>query len=372
MSDSKIRICHVIGDLRPSGAARSVCEMSRRLNRDRFDVRVLALRGGSAAQWFQDAAIDVTDLEMTHPWRLLRLRGLSDQLRRLHPDIVHTHLYQADLAARPAARLAAVPHLIHTARTPAGRFRPWEFAFTRFLAGYCDRLVCVSESVRQFHQRRSGLPEEKYALIPDGIDIERFAPAPRLREAMRRQWGVDERQIVVGFVGRLNAQKGIDTLLSAISHLGARGNPVNVVIAGQGPRQAIVRNFIRYGEGGRSCRLLDFVDDVPALLNALDIMVLPSRWEAFGTAAAEAMAVGLPVIVSDTGHLRDLVAHRRTGILIDPGDSVALSETILELAADAPLRQTLGAAAREHVRATYPIEKTVAAHEALYEQVAGG
>ncbi|MCE5325064.1 MAG: glycosyltransferase [Planctomycetaceae bacterium] len=371
MSDSKIRICHLIGDLRPSGAARSVCEMSRRLSRERFDVQVLALRGGAASRWFQDAGVDVSVLGMTRAWHLLRLRGLAERLRRLRPDIVHTHLYQADLIGRPAARLAAVPHLIHTARTPAGRFRPWEFAFTRFLGGYCDRLVCVSESVRKFHQRRSGLPQEKYTLIPDGIDTVRFAPAPALRQAVRSEWGVDERQIVVGFVGRLNAQKGIDTLLSAISHLGARGNPVNVVIAGQGPRQPIVRNFIRYGEGGRSCRLLDFVDDVPALLNALDIMVLPSRWEAFGMAAAEAMAVGLPVIVSKSGHLSDLVSDRQTGIIVDSGDSVALSETILELAADTPLRQALGAAAREHVRATYPIEKTVAAHEALYEQVAG-
>ena len=115
--------------------------------------------------------------------------------------------------------------------------------------------------------------------------------------------------------------------------------------------------------------MLGYVADVPALLNAVDMVLVPSRWEGFGLAAAEAMAAGRPVVATRVAGLEDLIDHGQTGLLIERGSVVALAEAIVQLAGDAGLRERLGAAARRHVATHYPIGRNIAAYERLYEQV---
>jgi glycosyltransferase involved in cell wall biosynthesis len=290
-------------------------------------------------------------------------------LRQQRIDLLHTHLFHADLVGRPAAALAGVPHLVHTVHTAEGRFRPWQFAYARFLADSCDRVVSVSPSARDFHARRSGLPLRRYEVIPNGLDAQAFARDEASRRRLRCQWGLGEDQVLLAFLGRLDREKGLDVLLSAMSHLAARGRPVEAIIAGEGPARQMIENFIAHGEGGRCCRYLGFVPDVRAVLSAADIFVMPSRWEGFGLAAAEAMAASLPVIASDIPPLRGLLDGGTAGVLVEPEGSVALGEAILRLAEDAPLRAALGSAGRRRVVEAYPIEQNIAAHERLYSQV---
>jgi len=367
----RIRICEIITELAPAGAERCVYELATRLNKDRFDTEVIGLRGGQVAEWLAQAGVKVSVLGVRSRLEFWRILNLTEMLRRGQFDIVHTHLFHADLVGRAAARLAAVRHIVHTIHTAEGRFRPWQFAYTRFLSGYCDRLVCVSRSARDYHARCSGLPLERYTVIPNGVDTEAFRPDPACRQRFRQEWGLGDGEVLVCFVGRLDHEKGIDTLLAAMSHLGARGHATDIVIAGDGPRRAIVENFIRHGEGGRRCRLLGFVQDVRGALNAADIFVMPSRWEGFGLAAAEAMSMGLPVIATRVPGLSDLVIDGQTGLLIDRGDAVSLAEAITQLAGDAERRRRFGQAGRDSVTQRYPISANIAAHEQLYADVAG-
>jgi glycosyltransferase involved in cell wall biosynthesis len=366
----RIRICQLITELAPAGAERCVYELATRLDKGRFDVQVAALRGGLVAEWLARAGVTVTVLNVRYKLDLLRLPALTEVLRRGRFDIVHTHLFHADLAGRPAAHLAAVPHIVHTVHVAERRFRPWQYAYARFLSGYCDRMICVSRAVRDHHAKRSGLPLWRYAVIPNGIDAEAYRRDEDARRRLREEWGAGEEPLFA-FVGRLDHQKGIDILLSAMSHLGARGCPRRLIVAGDGPRRRLVENFIDRGEGGRSCRYLGFVDDVRALLSAVDVLVMPSRWEGFGLVAAEAMAAGLPVIGTRVAGLSEVVVDGQTGVLVDREDVVGLAETISRLAEDAELRGRLGDAGRERVAREYPISATIAAHEALYAEVAG-
>lgn len=367
----KLRICQLITELGPAGAERCVYELARRIDRQRFDVQVASLRGGVVADWLRDADVKVTSLGVRGRWDLPVLHRLAGLLRDERIDLLHTHLFHADLAGRPAARWAGVPRLIHTVHVIERRFRPWQFAYARLAAGWCDRIVCVSHSVRRFHARRSGLPHSHYAVIPNGIDADAYAPDPDLRSRFRKRYGIPPGDVLLAFVGRLDPQKGIDTLLAAISHLGARQSPVNVVIAGDGPKRSIVENFIAHGEGGRSTRWVGFVSDVRSVLAAADIFVMPSRWEGFGLAAAEAMAAGLPVIASDLAPLRELITDRGTGLLVEPGSAVALTDAIEELLHNAELRRRLGSAAEAQARRAFSIDANVDAHERLYARVAG-
>lgn len=375
----RLRVCHLITELGPAGAERCVYELARRLDRTRFDVQVAALRGGAVAEWLAAAGVPVTVLGVRGRWDVGKLARLVELLRG-RVDLLHTHLFHADLVGRVAGSLAAVAHLVHTVHTAEGRFRPWQFAMARLLAEQCDRIICVSPSVQRLHARQAGLPAWRYAVIPNGIDAEAFAPDAEARARLRQQWGLEasgepgradrDQHVLLAYVGRLDHEKGIDVLLSAVSHLAARGTGVDLVIAGDGPRRRLVENFVAHGEGGPRCRYLGHVDDVRAVLSAADLLVVPSRWEGFALAAAEGMACGLAVIGSDVPGLRDLVLDGRTGLLVERADAVALAEAIMRLSADAATRRAMGQAGRERIVREYPLSAMVAAHERLYLEVA--
>jgi glycosyltransferase involved in cell wall biosynthesis len=386
-----IRVCQLITDLRLSGAERVVYELSRRLDRSRFDVRVASLRGGEVEQMLLAAGIPVTVLGVRGKWDVGKFLPLYRLLRQERIDLLHTHLFHSDLAGRTAALLADVPHLVHTIHVAEQRYRPWQYAYARLMDFKCDRLICVSQSVRDHHAAHSHLPLSRYAVIPNGVDMEAFgakaAPyGPVARARTRQQWGLSPRQLAVLFVGRLNHQKGIDVLLAAMSQLADHGGlpkrgadkppELRFVLAGDGPERPMVERYMAQGAGpsgaGMNCRLLGFVSDIREALNAADIFVLPSRWEGWPLALAEAMAAGLPCVGTDVPGIRDIVAGGRTGLLVPSQDPAALAGAIGDLAADPAMRDTLAAAGQQEILTKYSIQKNIAAHEKLYLEVAGG
>ena len=367
----RLRICQLITTLGVGGAERGVYELAKRLDGERFDVRVIALQGGEVAEWLGEAGVPAGVLGVRGKWDVLKLRRLAGVLRRERPDVLHTHLFHADLAGRPAALAASVPHVVHTVWTAEGRFRPWQFAYARLLARACDRIVCVSPSVREHHARRSGLPARCYTVIPWGVDTEAFRRDRNTRRRLRGQWGLAAGDVLVAFVGRLEFYKGIDTLLGAMSHLGGRGRAVRLVIAGDGPMRGAVEGFLAHDEGGRGVRALGHVRDVPAVLSAADVYVMPSLWEGWPLALGEAMSAGLPAVGTDVPGIRDLIVAGKTGLLIPKGDAAALAEAIERLIADRPLRLSLGRAARRRIVEHFAIDAAVAAHERLYDEIAG-
>jgi len=365
----RLRICQLITELRPAGAERCVYELATRLDRSRFDVQVAALRGGEVADRLAAAGIRVTVLQMRGKWDLGKLTRLPRLLRRERIDLLHTHLFHADLPGRPAARLAGVPRLVHTVHVAEARWRPWQFAYARFAAPWCDRIVCVSHAVRRFHARRSGLPGWKYTVIPNGIDADAYARSEEVRARRRAEWGIPDDHVLLAFVGRLDRQKGVDVLLEAMDRLAERNCAVRLVLAGDGPQRAMVAERLSHSRAGRLTRMLGFVHDVAGVLSAADVLVAPSRWEGFGLAAAEAMAAGLPVIATRVAGLSEIVSDGQTGLLIPPDDPAALAERIEKLACDPGLRERLGRSGRQRVLREYTIDANVAAHERLYRWV---
>ncbi|MDY6913650.1 MAG: glycosyltransferase [Planctomycetota bacterium] len=366
----RLHVCQLITELAPAGAERCVYELARRLDGRRFDVQVVSLRGGAVADRLHACGVKVSVLGVRGRWDLLKLATLTSILRRERIDLLHTHLFHADLAGRPAAYLASVPHIVHTVHVAEGRFRPWQFAAARLLAGCCDRIICVSESVRSFHARRSGLPLRRYSVVPNGIDAAAFARDEAARSRLRAQWGVGPDEILLAAVGRLDRQKGTDVLLAAMEQLTARKWGGKLVLAGDGPERRIVENFIAHTDCGKKVRLLGFVDDVQGLLSAADIFVMPSRWEGWPLALAEAMAAQLPIVASDAPGICDVLVDGQTGLMVLPEDAAALAKAIERLAGDAELRTRLAQAARREVVQKHSIEKNIARHEEIYEEVA--
>ncbi len=363
----RIRICQLITELAPAGAERCVFELARRLDSDKFAVEVAALRGGAVADWLEQEGIPVTVLDVRGKWDLGKINTLADLLKDRAFDILHTHLFHADFVGRLAAAKAHTPHLVHTVHIAEQRFRPWQFAFARWTRQRCQKIIAVSESARDHHAAKARLPLDAYQVIHNGIDIAAYSRDESARVQLRSEWNLTGDEVLIAFVGRLDHQKGLDVLLDAMNLLHQRGCRVKCVIAGQGPQQSMLERFIATEPAGANIRMLGFTDNVRGVLSAADILAMPSRWEGFGLAAAEAMAAGLPVVATSVAGLKDVCLEGRTALLVQPDDSDALARKIGQLVADAELRQRLGQAGRQHVEQMFDISKMITAHEQLYD-----
>jgi len=204
-------------------------------------------------------------------------------------------------------------------------------------------------------------PGKGVAVIPYGVELERFAPRERPERA----------RVTVAATSRLSPEKGLPHLLRAIALLRDRAVDVELALAGEGPSRAQLEGLVRDLRLGDRVRLLGDVphEAVPEVLQAADIFALPSTWEGFGVSAVEAGAMRLPVVASDVHGIPDVVVDGLTGMLVPPANAAALAAAIDRLAKDAPLRARMGAAGRAFVEANYRWADNAALMERLYAEV---
>ncbi|GHJ29448.1 glycosyl transferase [Streptomyces hygroscopicus subsp. sporocinereus] len=345
-----MRVLHIISRLGAGGA-----EQQLRLLLRHMPVRcdVIALSGpGATTHGIRADGIPVTHLpvgdgrrrQLTTVPRLVRI------IRSEGYDLVHTHLYRACVLGRIAARLAGVRAVIATEHSLGERRidgRPLTAALrTRYLAA--ERLgsatVAVSAAVAD-RLRDLGVPNPRIHLVPNGIDARHFHFEPAARAAARARLGIPDRAFVVGGVGRLVADKRFDTAVRAVA-----GVPdARLLLVGDGPERPVLEDLAaRLGVADR-VRLLGERDGavapaddrpagLPGLLAAMDVLVSPSEEEAFGLAALEALAAGLPVLHTVCPALDELPAGAAPGARrIAPGPA-ALADALRQQSAAGPPR----------------------------------
>jgi len=364
-----IRVCQMITELRPAGAERVVFELATRLDPAQFEVCVAALNGGAVADMLRAAGVNVFVLDVRGKWDVGKLATLKHWLHDQRIDILHTHMFHADLAGRLAANRAGIRHIAHTVHVAEGRWKPWRYIYARL----CMRrgpIVCVSQGVADHHILHTGIAANRHVVIHNGIDVAAYARDDAKGQQLRHQWEIAGDEVVAVWAGRLNRQKGLDVLLAAVPLLAARlGNRrLRLVIGGQGPWQGMLEEFIRRQGPSAPVRVqyMGFVQDAAGLYSAGDLLVMPSRWEGFGLSAAEAMAAGLPVVATDIKGLREVVVADETGLLIPPENPAALALAIAKLATDPTLRDRMGQAGMQRVHEHFTVQHMVRAHEELY------
>jgi phosphatidylinositol alpha-1,6-mannosyltransferase len=208
----------------------------------------------------------------------------------------------------------------------------------------------VSQTVAAELRRELGVAD-RMAVIPPGVDVERFRPEPIVGEAWRDASGLSGDDGVLVMASRLEHVKGIDVAIEAVARLRSRRDDVVLVVAGTGAHAPVLRRTVRMLELGSAVRFLGLVDheELPAVLAAADLFVLPSLGpEGFPLSATEASAAGVPVVASDVAGVREAVVDGVTGLLVPPGDPDALAGRIEELLADPARRKELGDQGRVH------------------------
>jgi glycosyltransferase involved in cell wall biosynthesis len=254
-----------------------------------------------------------------------------------------------------AARLAGVPRLLGTFHVDStydlARVRSsLPHRLLECLSNHClDRAVAVSDATKRDWVSRTHLPARRVVCIHNGIDPERFQRRSQRSEA-RAQLGLPvTNDLLIGAVGRLDAEKGFADLLQAAALLVPDFPGVRIAIAGDGPLQQPLREqALRLGLSER-VHWLGFRRDVQTVYDALDIFVLPSLCEALGYACLEAMATELPAVASRVGGLSEVVVPGSTGLLVPPRNPPALAAALRTLLDSEELRRRMGHAGRQRV-----------------------
>jgi len=341
----KIRVLHVIDHLGFGGAPFVVKNLVERMPRDRVESLVCALRPNP-----RPLPIDATTITLeSKKYSLTAVRLIADLCRERKIDVVHAHLQKAficSLLARPrfTARLVLHEHG-PIFREGTGCIYRW---FLGRFGSRADAIIANSRAAAAAMERTIGNPKIPIAVVPNFIDLERFNPDHYDRDEVRASLGLAKDRFVVGFVGRLDRPKGADLLVEAAARLPRQERPWCFYLVGDGPqRRRLEERICRLGLQG-TIILAGLHENPAAVLRAFDAAVVPSRREAFGIAALEAMRMRVPVVVSPVGGLPELIRDGETGIVLPRLDAESVAAAIQKLASDEALRNRLANNAFEY------------------------
>ncbi len=358
------------------GAQHIVYLLAKHLRSD-YEITVACAPGGLLVERLRGLGLRVMEIpelcRLPHPLRDLRaLWKLHSLMQAERFDIVHTHSTKAGLLGRLAAAWARVPVILFTAHGWAfsdGRAWPWRWLLAhveRLPAHLSTKVICVSEYDRQVAVRFGVASPEKLIVVPNGLETEPFCSS-RDKKELRRQLEACDAAGVVTMVGRLALPKDLNTLIAAWEELGVPGWQLWLV--GDGPLRPYVEKTIQARGLRNSIRLFGERRDVPELLQASDIFVLSSRWEGMPLTIIEAMLAGLPVIATRVGGVPELVEGSVTGLLVPPGDPLALRDALEQLIVSEESRRLFGERGRQRALQQFSVERMIHRVRALYQEL---
>ena len=320
------------------GAQRQLVILARGLKECGHEVTVgVFYGGGSLATELHDDGIKLIELCKKGRWDLIPfLRRLLRELRILEPDVIYSFLGSANVLAsviHPFIRRSRLVWSVRASNVALGNY-DWlhriAYKLECSLSGSPDLIIANSEAGAAFSVR-NGFPEDKLVVIPNGVDISMFRPDPGVRAVQRRAFGLRDGEIAVGVLARLDPMKGHRVLLQAARIVRDRGSNHRFFCIGNGPLLSALEQTAKQLRLGDAIVFTGEREPVAAL-NALDIYCSCSVWgEGHSNSVAEAMACGLPCVVTDVGDSARLVGS--TGLVVPPGSPEALADALMAQAA---------------------------------------
>ncbi len=303
----------------------------------------------------------------------LGLFRLMRYLRRERIDLLHTHLFEPSAVGLLAGVLAGTRGRVMTRHysnyhTRIGK--SWHVRVDQLCNRMSHAVVAVSQHTADHIVHEEGAPVEKVHVVLNGIDFSRVKVSDRDAPArLRREWCPEGAHVLV-VPGRLHPEKGHTHFFQALPVIRRRlACPVVALVAGVGPFKSAYREEVRSLGCEDIVRFLGFRRDIPDVIAAADVVVLPSVAEAFGLVVAEALYLGTPIVATHVGGIPEIVEDGIDAVLVPPADSKALADTIVRLLGDPERRQLMASAGRERVRDRFSFEKMMREYEQLYERL---
>ncbi len=380
----KIRVVHIL-EATIGGTRKHLRDLVTRIDRNRFDVDVICsplrdphfavdvetMRADGAQVHLVDMARGISPLRDWPAYKHVR-----ELLREGNYDIAHAHSAKAGILGRYAARAAGVPHIVYTPHVfpfsmrVGGLKRNLYRALERRAASFTDRIIAVSEGDREAALDAELCDADRIALIENGLDLSRF-DAALARPVSRDSLGLGDSDVVIGFFGRLSEQKQPALLVPALPRIRDEIPTAKVLYIGDGELRDETESLAERLGVRDGVVFAGHREDAPALYPAIDVLALPSLWEAAPYVLLEAMAAGKPIVASNIPGCRNIVRDGETGRLFPPGDLTALVEMVCDVLTLPDRGRAMGDAGRALVEEHFTLQQCVERTQDLYTELAG-
>jgi glycosyltransferase involved in cell wall biosynthesis len=376
MIDSPVRLLKVVPTLMCGGTEHQFMALGGSLDPGRFALEFACLRRvGGFVSAIADRRIPLREYHISTFFSLDAIRQqarFARDVRRSGTEIVHAYSFYGNVFAIPPARVAAAPVVIASIRDCGAYLTPAQEAVQRHVCRLADCVLVNADAVRSWLVGQ-GYNPARIVVIRNGVDLRRFE-RPSDPARLRRELGVRSDVPLVAVVSRLNRLKGIDHFLEAAAIVGQRLPDLRFAVIGEpGPEDrsyldALVASAHRLGLRDRVV-FTGLRTDVPDLLACAAVSVMPSLNEALPNVLLESMAAGTPVVATRVGGTPEAVEDGVTGLLVPPGDSVALARAIHQVLSDRELAVRLGENGRQLVRRRFSLDAMVGETDRLYHSL---
>jgi glycosyltransferase involved in cell wall biosynthesis len=362
---NKVRLMLVVEGLARGGAEKQLSLLLKHLDREAFEPLVVSLAtGGAWAGPIEALGVPVLEVPRGRHGRLHRLATLIRLTRQFRPDVLQTFLLNDNIYGSLAARLTGVPVLVASRRyDPKLEHRGAADRLNRVLWRWADAIVC--NNARAVRHAPAHLAD-RHVVIPNGIEM---PPAPADRAAARRALDLPAAGLLVAGAGRVVPAKNIGLFVSVAEAVVTQRADTHFVWIGGGAGEAEFRRRIRARRLGTRVTLTGERDDVPSALHAADVFLLTSDREGLSNATMEAMAAGVPCVVTDAGGTAELVVDGETGYVCPVGRPEPLVERLTRLLDEPGLRGVLGANGRRRMQSEFSAERMATTTMALYRRL---
>lgn len=379
-SEDRICVVLLVSNLEYGGAQRQIVETVNHLDPERFDAHVCSLSNYvPLADCLRDAGRRLHIVEKRFKFDLSVVPRLARLLRCLDADIVHSFLFDADIAARLAGRWARTPVIIGSERNTEYYLKPRQLAAYRLTRGCVDIIVANSNAGAAFNRRTLGHDASQYRVVHNGVDVARFAPGDGAE--IRRELGLSADEHVVGMFASFKRQKNHPLFFAACRRVLDSLPRTRFLLVGDELyagmhgsdeyKQAMDARVDDLGLRDR-CLFVGNRDDVDRLYRACDLTVLPSLFEGTPNVLLESMASGVPVVATDVSDNAYLVRDGEVGYVVPLGDEIALAERIVLLLRDEPLREKMGRQARAWIQEEFSSERLAGKLADVYRAALNG
>lgn len=376
----RIRLLKFLPVFHAGGTEYQVWNLVRRLNRERFDIGFSCMkRSGSLVKEIEREGMRIDEYPLRHLYGFNTLRREIQFSRamagqRIH--IMHSYNFYANAFAIPAARLARVPVVVASVRDLGVYLTPMQCRVHKMVCRLADRVIVNAEAIRNWLVEQ-GFPEHKINVIRNGVDVARFAAGDGA--AVRREFGVPGEAPLVVMVARLNAKKGEDYFLEGAARVLDRCPGTHFLIVGESYTRgqdgrivadlAYIERLAQRARGlgiGANVHFTGMREDIPDILAASSVSVLPSFSEGISNTVLESMAAGVPVVATRVGGTPEIIHDGEDGIMIPPGNAEAIAEAVSRIIEDPSLAARLSAKGRGRAEEAFSLDAMVRHTQDLY------
>jgi glycosyltransferase involved in cell wall biosynthesis len=361
-----IRVLHIIGSLHLGGAQIVLKQIVEHSDPVQFEHFVYPLRPANPE-------ISITKNVLSHSRFNYDPRKLTDILRICRErqfDIIHTHLHKDAVIGLTGSFFQNIPVVVHEHGAiflPGPQYAGFRILL-RTLRGRATAFIANSQASARQLTKAAGVSPSKITVIYNAVDPAVFQPDPDMRKKIRTQLKIPDNAVVIGFVGRLHRDKGIDLLVEAIGTVCRESPNFRLLILGSGPMKNDLHRRAGQLNIAPNVYFVGFQPDIAEWLNAFDIGCLPSRNESFGLAAVEMMAMNIPLVCTDVGGLAELTAGGKNAVVLKQNSPRRIAAEIQRLNADTALRTQISKNAFEFAK-QFSVETFIQKIETLYSNL---